>query len=106
MLQLPSKQPTFPMLALIVSGNHSNIVLFRDHGDYDLLGQTQDDAVGEAFDKVAKADPDLAKQVAHGEVSLPAPRAECLFRRLRVPAFRHAGQPLLPYSPAHQGRTG
>lgn len=47
-------QPQFPMLALIVSGGHSQLVLFRDHGDYELLGQTQDDAVGEAFDKVAK----------------------------------------------------
>lgn len=46
--------PKFPMLALIVSGGHSQLVLFRDHGDYELLGQTQDDAVGEAFDKVAK----------------------------------------------------
>lgn len=46
--------PEFPMLALIVSGGHSQLVLFRDHGDYELLGQTQDDAVGEAFDKVAK----------------------------------------------------
>lgn len=53
-LQLPSKQPDFPMLALIVSGGHTQLVLFRDHGDYELLGQTQDDAVGEAFDKVAK----------------------------------------------------
>lgn len=53
-LQLPSKQPEFPMLALIVSGGHSQLVLFKDHGDYELLGQTQDDAVGEAFDKVAK----------------------------------------------------
>lgn len=53
-LTLPAKQPTFPMLALIVSGGHSQLVLFRDHGDYELLGQTQDDAVGEAFDKVAK----------------------------------------------------
>ena len=53
-LTLPSKQPQFPMLALIVSGGHSQLVLFRDHGDYELLGQTQDDAVGEAFDKVAK----------------------------------------------------
>jgi N6-L-threonylcarbamoyladenine synthase len=42
------------MLALIVSGGHSQLVLFKDHGDYKLLGQTQDDAVGEAFDKVAK----------------------------------------------------
>lgn len=53
-LRLPSRQPEFPMLALIVSGGHSQLVLFRDHGDYTLLGQTQDDAVGEAFDKVAK----------------------------------------------------
>lgn len=52
--KLPSKQPQFPMLALIVSGGHSQLVLFRDHGQYELLGQTQDDAVGEAFDKVAK----------------------------------------------------
>lgn len=53
-LSLPTKQPAFPMLALIVSGGHSQLVLFRGHGDYELLGQTQDDAVGEAFDKVAK----------------------------------------------------
>jgi N6-L-threonylcarbamoyladenine synthase len=53
-LTLPSHQPTFPMLALIVSGGHSQLVLFKDHGNYELLGQTQDDAVGEAFDKVAK----------------------------------------------------
>lgn len=46
--------PAFPMLALIVSGLHSQLVLFRDHGDFTLLGQTQDDAVGEAFDKVAR----------------------------------------------------
>ena len=53
-LTLPSSQPAFPMLALIVSGGHSQLVLFKDHGDYVLLRQTQDDAVGEAFDKVAK----------------------------------------------------
>lgn len=47
-------QPLFPILAIIVSGGHSQIALFRDHFDYDLLGQTQDDAIGEAFDKVAK----------------------------------------------------
>ena len=53
-LELPAQQPTFPMLALIVSGGHSQLVLFHNHGRYELLGQTQDDAVGEAFDKVAK----------------------------------------------------
>lgn len=46
--------PAFPVLALIVSGGHSQIMLFRDHGDYEIIGQTADDAVGEAFDKVAK----------------------------------------------------
>jgi len=51
---LPSAAPVFPCLALIVSGGHSQLALFRDHFDYTLLGQTQDDAVGEAFDKVAK----------------------------------------------------
>lgn len=53
-LTLPAHQPKLPMLALIVSGGHSQLVLFRGHGEYELLGQTQDDAVGEAFDKVAK----------------------------------------------------
>ena len=52
--KLRTKQPQFPMLAIIVSGGHSQLVLFRDHFDYVLLGQTQDDAIGEAFDKVAK----------------------------------------------------
>jgi N6-L-threonylcarbamoyladenine synthase len=47
-------EPQFPMLALIVSGGHSQLVLFENHDNYRLLGQTQDDAVGEAFDKVAK----------------------------------------------------
>ena len=52
--QLPGAQPGFPMLALIVSGGHTQLVLFRDHFDYVLLGETHDDAIGEAFDKVAK----------------------------------------------------
>lgn len=73
-LSLPSSQPKFPILALIVSGGHSQLVLFRDHGDYTLLGQTQDDAVGEAFDKVAKiiglpypGGPSIAAAAKHGD---------------------------------------
>lgn len=46
--------PQFPLLALIVSGGHTQLVLFRSHFDYTLLGQTLDDATGEAYDKVAK----------------------------------------------------
>ncbi len=52
--QLLTTAPEFPILGLIVSGGHSQLVFFRNHFDYDLLGQTQDDALGEAFDKVAK----------------------------------------------------
>ena len=53
-LLLPKFEPKFPLLALIVSGGHTQLALFHGHGDYVLLGQAQDDAVGEAFDKVAK----------------------------------------------------
>ncbi len=44
----------FPLLALIVSGGHTQLVLMHDHFQYELLGETEDDAAGEAFDKVAK----------------------------------------------------
>ena len=44
----------FPYIALLVSGGHSELVLMRDHGIYQQLGCTLDDAAGEAFDKVAK----------------------------------------------------
>lgn len=44
----------FPVICLIVSGGHSEIVLIAGHGDYTLLGSTIDDAAGEAFDKVAR----------------------------------------------------
>jgi N6-L-threonylcarbamoyladenine synthase len=52
--RMRAAQPQFPMLAIIVSGGHSQLALFTNHFDYTLLGQTQDDAIGEAFDKVAK----------------------------------------------------
>ena len=48
------RAPQFPLLCLIVSGGHSELVLMRDHGAYELLGRTRDDAAGEAFDKVAR----------------------------------------------------
>lgn len=46
--------PSFPALALIVSGGHTELVLMKDHGVFERLGETLDDAAGEAFDKVAK----------------------------------------------------
>src|SRR3989338_1707064 len=45
---------TFPMLALLISGGHAELVLSKQFGEYELIGQTRDDAAGEAFDKVAR----------------------------------------------------
>lgn len=71
---LPNKQPEFPILALIVSGKHTQLVLFKDHFDYEVLGKTRDDAIGEAFDKVAKllglpypGGPSVAKSALNGD---------------------------------------
>ncbi|NLI93842.1 MAG: tRNA (adenosine(37)-N6)-threonylcarbamoyltransferase complex transferase subunit TsaD [Peptococcaceae bacterium] len=44
----------FPLLALLASGGHTHLILFRGHLDYEVLGRTRDDAAGEAFDKVAR----------------------------------------------------
>ncbi|HEV8054245.1 MAG: tRNA (adenosine(37)-N6)-threonylcarbamoyltransferase complex transferase subunit TsaD [Chloroflexi bacterium] len=49
-----SREPEFPLVALVVSGGHTFLVEMRDHLDYRLLGQTIDDAAGEAFDKVGR----------------------------------------------------
>ena len=46
---------TFPVICLVVSGGHTNIIKITDHGTYLLLGQTKDDAAGEAYDKIARA---------------------------------------------------
>jgi N6-L-threonylcarbamoyladenine synthase len=47
-------EPPFPLLCLVVSGGHTQLVLMEGHGRYHLLGQTADDAAGEAFDKVGR----------------------------------------------------
>lgn len=49
-----NKKPSFPFLALTISGGHTQIVLVKDYFDMEILGETLDDAVGEAFDKSAK----------------------------------------------------
>ena len=77
----PAK-PQFPLLCLIVSGGHTDLVLMRGHGDYRVLGRTRDDAAGEAFDKVARvlglgypggpAVQRIAEEAAH---PVPMPRA-------------------------------
>ncbi len=78
--------PKFPALALLVSGGHTELVLMRGHGDYELLGMTRDDAAGEAFDKVAKlvgleypGGPQIAKLALQGKdnaIDFPRPMLE------------------------------
>jgi N6-L-threonylcarbamoyladenine synthase len=77
--------PEFPHLALLVSGGHSELVVIHDHGRYQLLGATRDDAAGEAFDKVGKmlglgypAGPVVDQLAADGD-----PRAVRLPRAMR-----------------------
>lgn len=100
-------QPRFPYLALIVSGGHTQLVIYKSHHNYRLLGQTTDDAVGEAFDKVAKVlglpypgGPSVntaAKKGRAGNVLLPdvTPKSGCdfSFSGLKTAVLR-AGQSL------------
>ncbi|MDO8717215.1 MAG: tRNA (adenosine(37)-N6)-threonylcarbamoyltransferase complex transferase subunit TsaD [Dehalococcoidales bacterium] len=79
---LQSQENPFPLLCLIVSGGHSDLVLMRGHGDYVLLGRTRDDAAGEAFDKAARVlglgypgGPALEKAAADGKDSMALPRS-------------------------------
>jgi len=74
--------PLFPLVCLIVSGGHSDLVLMKGHGDYVLLGRTRDDAAGEAFDKAARilglgypGGPAIERAAASGTNSIPLPRA-------------------------------
>ncbi|HYB01912.1 MAG TPA: tRNA (adenosine(37)-N6)-threonylcarbamoyltransferase complex transferase subunit TsaD [Ktedonobacteraceae bacterium] len=69
--------PIFPLICLVISGAHSELVLVRDHGQYELLGRTRDDAAGEAFDKVARilglgypGGPAVQKAAQHAQVEL------------------------------------
>ncbi len=50
----PDREFQFPYLALLISGGHTEIVLFKDHVDYQVLGSTRDDAAGEALDKAGR----------------------------------------------------
>ncbi|MCJ7701955.1 MAG: tRNA (adenosine(37)-N6)-threonylcarbamoyltransferase complex transferase subunit TsaD [Anaerolineales bacterium] len=79
----PSPEPQFPLLALIVSGGHTELILMQDHLTYQRLGATLDDAAGEAFDKVARllglsypGGPEIQKMAVEGvPASIKFPRA-------------------------------
>jgi len=72
----------FPALALVVSGGHTELVLLKDYGNYQIIGRTRDDAAGECFDKVAKllgleypGGPKISKHAETGNTSaIPFPR--------------------------------
>ncbi|MGQ9555368.1 MAG: tRNA (adenosine(37)-N6)-threonylcarbamoyltransferase complex transferase subunit TsaD [Anaerolineae bacterium] len=70
------EEPEFPLLVLVVSGGHTDLVLMRSHDDYHIVGETIDDAAGEALDKVARllglsypGGPEIERVAANG---LPA----------------------------------
>ena len=83
---LEKKKPSYPFVALLVSGGHTQLVEVRDVGDYHILGESLDDAAGEAFDKVAKmldldypggpAIAELAKKGRAGELQFPRPMTD------------------------------
>ncbi|QQD82626.1 tRNA (adenosine(37)-N6)-threonylcarbamoyltransferase complex transferase subunit TsaD [Bacillus siamensis] len=72
----------FPALALVVSGGHTELVYMEEHGSFEVIGETLDDAAGEAYDKVARTmglpypgGPQIDKLAALGTDSIPLPRA-------------------------------
>ena len=76
--------PQFPFIALLVSGGHSQLMRVAGVGDYELLGETLDDAAGEAFDKTAQllglgypGGPALAKLAAQGSPAASNCRGRC-----------------------------
>ena len=78
-----------PLLGLLVSGGHTELILMEDWGTYQKVGQTRDDAVGEAFDKVARL------------IGLPYPggpeigRLAAVARERNLPVFEKLPQPML-----------
>ena len=77
-----SDLPTFPVLSLVVSGGHTQIIYMPAHNTFEIIGTTRDDAVGECFDKVAKilglpypGGPAISKAAEHGDPKkYPLPR--------------------------------
>ncbi|WP_262366038.1 tRNA (adenosine(37)-N6)-threonylcarbamoyltransferase complex transferase subunit TsaD [Bacillus sp. E214] len=73
---------SFPLLALVVSGGHTELVLMKEHGAFDVIGETRDDAAGEAYDKVARTlklpypgGPHIDRLAHEGQPTVKLPRA-------------------------------
>lgn len=77
--------PTFPLLSLVISGGHTQIIYMPRHNNFEIIGTTRDDAIGECFDKVAKilglpypGGPSIAKCALNGDPQkyhLPPPQS-------------------------------
>lgn len=72
----------FPLMTLVASGGHTELVYMKEHGSYQVIGETRDDAVGEAYDKVARTlnlpypgGPYIDRLAAEGEATIKLPRA-------------------------------
>ncbi|MCD7036415.1 tRNA (adenosine(37)-N6)-threonylcarbamoyltransferase complex transferase subunit TsaD [Metabacillus sp. GX 13764] len=72
----------FPLIALVVSGGHTELVYMKEHGSFEVIGETRDDAAGEAYDKVARTlklpypgGPHIDRLAAEGTPSIKLPRA-------------------------------
>jgi N6-L-threonylcarbamoyladenine synthase len=76
------KEMNFPLLSLVVSGGHTEIVFMKEHGHFQVIGETRDDAAGEAYDKVARTlnlpypgGPHIDRLAHEGEPTIDLPRA-------------------------------
>lgn len=109
--------PMFPLLALVISGGHTQIIRMTEHNHFEIIGTTYDDAVGECFDKVAKilglpypGGPSIAKAAKNGDhrkYHLPHPQIKDLdfsFSGLKTAVLRAVQKEVgVPISyPSHQ----
>ncbi|PMC33952.1 tRNA (adenosine(37)-N6)-threonylcarbamoyltransferase complex transferase subunit TsaD [Bacillus sp. UMB0899] len=76
------KELTFPLIALVVSGGHTELVYMKEHGHFEVIGETLDDAAGEAYDKVARTiglpypgGPHIDRLAHEGQANIDLPRA-------------------------------
>lgn len=113
---LSEQKPEFPLLALVISGGHTQILYMPAHNDFKIIGTTHDDAIGECFDKVAKilglpypggpAISNAAKNGDRNKYKLPHPKVDNLdfsFSGLKTAVLRAVQKELgLPIShPSH-----
>lgn len=98
-----SKNPTFPLLAPVISGGHTQLIYMTKHNHFDIIGTTRDDAIGECFDKIAKilglpypGGPQISQIAKHGDrhkYPFPHPKVDGLdfsFSGLKTAVLRTA----------------